>query len=746
MKLLPTFAAFRFEAFSPLWRAALLVLLVVAGAAFLFWTYWGIYRRSGGRRLAWWLLGLRCVGLLLLLLMLAGPVWTRQRERTDPGRVAIVVDTSRSMTLPDATGASRYARAKEAADKIQKALDKGTGPRLKVELFDVNGALLKELPAEPTAGSTDLTKALKKVTARLRSRQLAGVVLISDGVDNTGRQTFTDWDEAGAVIHGVGFPQPVERDLSVRTPQAPRRVLVHNAVPVAVPVGHKGPGETNATVTLRRGREVLATKKVRLPAGDGEQVVSLTCTPDQPGTFELTAEVSRAAGEKDVSNNAINFPLEVGKEPIRVLYLEGYLRYEARFLKERLEDDPDVSLATFVRRLSPDQPAAEASKPKVTEAELNKFDVLILGDMEAAYLDRPAWEAIVRWLDGRNHSLLVLGGYTSFGPQGLRTTPLAERLPVVFAGGAEQQRERPFQLRLTEEGQAHPIFALGDDRVASTKQWHAAAPLDGLCLVQEARKGAAVLAVHPQAEAGGKPAVVIATQRAPGGGQVMALTIDTTWRWGREARARGEPDRLYGRFWSQTIRWLAGRSLDDSRPPLAVSTGKALHDVNEKAVIQVRRLPRPGADLADTRIVVDVINPKGRAVPGLAPSFSKADPNLATVEFTPGEAGRYEVVASLRRGDKVVDNVTTELRVRGADLELETVSTRPDHLKALAEATGGTYREVDDAEEVAAKLTRSERRQSRLERKEYWDSPWLFGAFLLAVTGEWFLRRRNHLV
>jgi hypothetical protein len=130
----------------------------------------------------------------------------------------------------------------------------------------------------------------------------------------------------------------------------------------------------------------------------------------------------------------------------------------------------------------------------------------------------------------------------------------------------------------------------------------------------------------------------------------------------------------------------------------------------------------------------------------LAPSFSKADPNLATVELTPGEAGRYEVVASLRRGDKVVDNVTTELRVRGADLELETVSTRPDHLKALAEATGGTYREVDDAESVAAKLTRSERRQSRMERKEYWDSPWLFGAFLLAVTGEWFLRRRNHLV
>jgi hypothetical protein len=34
----------------------------------------------------------------------------------------------------------------------------------------------------------------------------------------------------------------------------------------------------------------------------------------------------------------------------------------------------------------------------------------------------------------------------------------------------------------------------------------------------------------------------------------------------------------------------------------------------------------------------------------------------------------------------------------------------------------------------------------QVSRTEYWDSPWLFAAFLAAVSGEWFLRRRNHLV
>ena len=84
--------------------------------------------------------------------------------------------------------------------------------------------------------------------------------------------------------------------------------------------------------------------------------------------------------------------------------------------------------------------------------------------------------------------------------------------------------------------------------------------------------------------------------------------------------------------------------------------------------------------------------------------------------------------------------------IRGADLELVDVGTRPDNLKALAQATGGTYSEIDKADEIADLIPRSQRRTLKVHRTEFWDSPWLFGAFLGAISGEWFLRRRNHLV
>jgi hypothetical protein len=710
--------------------------------AFLCWTYRGIYRRSG-RPLAWWLLALRAAGVALLLLMLAKPTWTRATEEAEAGRVAVVVDTSRSMSLPGGAGSTRYGRARRAAEALTAKLNRPTTEgRLEVDLFDIAGAPLKELPMEPTADFTDLTRALRRTQVQMRSRHLSAVVLISDGADTTGRPTFADWEDVAVPIHTVGFARGDDVDLAVREPAAPRRVIAHNEVTVQVPVAKKGRAPCEATVTLRRGREVLATRKVKLGEGDVEQVVSLSHKPEQPGTFELTAAVEGIAAEKDIGNNAVNFALEVVKDPIRVLYVEGFLRNEYTFLVRHFaEKDPDVALVKQPRRAAPDGPERQLAGG-LDEKALEKIDLVILGDMEGDYLTGPQVRALVRWLDGKNRSLLVLGGYESFGPNGFRKTALADVLPVVFSPAPEPQSEKPFTLRLTDRGREHPIFTVSADRVRSEKLWKEATPLDGMPLVARARPGAVVLAVNP-AEG---DAVAIAVQRAPGGGQVMVLCPDTTWKWSRYPRIVGQDDTLYGRFWSQTIRWLAGRAMDDSRPMLSVRTGKPVYDARSKATVRVVRQRRPGMDLGGAEVHVDITDPKGAPVAGLAPRVDSADPDAATVEFYPTLAGRYVVAASLRADGKVLANQSSELRVRGSDLELAGGAPRPDHLRALKEATGGVYADIDDAESVADAVPRKQRRWVRTWRSEYWDSPWLFAGFLAAVTAEWYLRRRNHLV
>lgn len=137
-----------------------LVGLGVVGLAVLVVTYRGIFQRSE-RRLTWALMALRGVGLLALFLALAKPTWTRESRLVDPGRVAVVLDTSQSMGLPDAGGQRRYARARELVGKLGERLRQGT-PRLDIDVVDINGAPLEagDLPAQPTAERTDLVRAV----------------------------------------------------------------------------------------------------------------------------------------------------------------------------------------------------------------------------------------------------------------------------------------------------------------------------------------------------------------------------------------------------------------------------------------------------------------------------------------------------------------------------------------------------------------------------------------------------------
>ena len=712
-------------------------------------TYYRIFERSG-RLLAWGLLGLRIGGILLLLTILANPVW--KQKNIDPGRVVVVLDDSRSMSLTDSSGVSRYDRAKAAVGQLMRALEANhTGPRVAVDLYDVNGDHRDEPPATPTVDHTNLTRALQEAALKARGSHLVtALVLVSDGMDNTGRKDFSDWEDTSVPIHGLGFAavETGDLDLAVRKPAAPERARIHNELRISVPVVKSGAAAAEATVALKLGRDVLASQKVNFGAGPSEQVITLAYTPHQAGDFVFTASVETTAGERNLSNNAAQFPMRIDADPIRVLYIEGFLRYEYKYLKARLEDDPDVALVSVVRRVNPEGLAGAPEKDVLTADALKRMDVVILGDMERKFLSAAEYQQLLRWLDEKNHSLLLLGGYKSFGQEGFRGTPLADALPVVFAAQPPLQSEEPFHLQLTDKGQGHPIFTLSGDRVKDAEAWGDLPPLRGMSLVDRVKPGAEELAVNFAVTENGKPAVVAAVQRAGGGGQVLVLTVDSTWLWSRLPRTHGQADTLYGRFWSQTVRWLAGRGRDEQRPLLTVFPDKPYYDVGKRVLLTIKRQPRADVDLSATQVALEIIGPDGKPLPPEqtpTPRASSGQPDVFTAEFTPSVSGRYEVNATLNADSKVVSNQTTEFRAQGADYELADEGTNPETLKALAKATGGVYLAVDQADKLADKIARKDRMGPE-HRDEFWNSPLLFGAFLLCVSAEWFLRRWNQMV
>jgi uncharacterized membrane protein len=727
------------------------LVMVGGGLLLLAATYRGIYERSR-QRLAWALLALRLAGLAALLLALARPIWTHVSQLVDPGRVAVVVDDSLSMSLPDASGQPRYALATAAVEQLRQQINEADGDAaMTVECFNLTGKPLYDaLPKEPTAERTDLVAAVRQAVGQLRAKPLAGVVLVSDGADNTGLDESQELADLPMPVYTVGFQPDVDSsqlDLAVRNVKAPERVIVQNEVKVDVLVVKTAGPAVEAVVSIRRGGSELASQRVALPAGSMEQLVSVPLKPAEPGTFVLTAAVAAEAGERLAANNAQHFPLQVDAEAIKVLYLEGFLRYEYKFLKARLEDDPDVRLVAIVRRANPEQTDASSQGNLLTAERLKDFEVVILGDMEGSFLTEAEYRALGEWIEA-GHSLLVLGGYRSFGPQGFRGTPLADALPVVFSDGPVAQSEDPFVLQLTEQGRQHPIFQITGDRAKDTALWSTSPQLLGSSMVERAKPGADVLAVNPGIVQQGQPAVVVATQRY-GKGHTLVIAADTTWRWSRLARLAGQADTLFAKFWSQTIRWLAGREMNDDRPPLVVATSRPDYEIGKPVEIRATRQSSDDAQLADAEPKVQIRDDAGKtfAVPVHANS-AEPDTFIGTWHATSG--GRYRAEASLQKAGQTLANQAAEFLVYGSDLELADTSTNPERLRSMAKLTGGLYYDIHDAGRLAENIERRERRLTRVERTDLWDSgksqSVLFVFFLCALTAEWILRRRNHLV
>ncbi|MDP6553720.1 MAG: glutamine amidotransferase [Pirellulaceae bacterium] len=717
------------------------LVLIIAGAGVLCWTYRGIYLRSG-RNVTWGLMALRAAGLLALVLAIAKPTWTDDNESVDPGHLAVVLDNSLSMSLE-----GRFAKATVAVNELRDQIESDrSGPRVAVDIFDLTGTKITgDVPKEPRQERTDLAKATSEALGQLRSKLLVGLVLVSDGVDNTGQEGAARLADAGTPIHSIGFHSDTAAsrlDLEVGEPQAPPRVMVDNEIKVTIPVSKSAGPQLVATVTVRRGGEEFARERVTLAEGTVEQLAPITFTPTEAGSFVFTASVSSDTGEQLLANNSRHFPLQVDADAIGVLYLEGFLRYEYKYLKNRLEDDPDVSLVSVVRRTNPERVDLASGETLITPERLENLDLVILGDMEGDYLSEGEYEALKNWVD-EGHALLVLGGYYSFGADGFRNTPLASVLPVVFSNDGVEQSEEPFVLNLTQYGRQHPIFEITGDSVNDLAFWNTAPQLLGSSLVARAKAGAEVLAVNPNITIDGQPAVVITTGRY-GSGRTMVVTADTTWRWTRLTRVAGKSDTLYSRFWSQTIRWLTGRDIEEKRSQLVVSTNRPDYEVGKEVSIRLRRQAEWQSGEAG-RVAVEVVDGAGKRIPIELRSGS-AEPNLFVASFYPSSSGRFEVNASLTSEGKTVANQTAEFLVHGSDLELADTGTNRSLLKSISQKSGGVYVDVEDTSRLADSIERKERRNARTERTEYWDSPFLFLLFIAAVSGEWILRRKNHLV
>ena len=718
------------------------------------------------------MIGLRAGAAVGALVVFLEPAVELRQVAREPNRIAILIDDSRSMSLaeqPD--GPTRIARA--------RAMLAASGDTLatweqnhKVDFYTfsdtVNPTSLAALAQDDAKGkATLIRKALELVRGRYEGRDLAGVVLVTDGASTGG---FDEDSGDGAVrdflrsldtrVHTVWAARKGLKDLAVAKVLADEFAFVRTVVRIDAVIRTTGLPARQVAVTLSTDGQPLRQKMVDLPAGEHDVTVTFEVTPPRVGRYVYEVSVPVVGGEAVTTNNARSFVVRVIRDKIRVLQVAGQPSWDVRALRQMLKSNRNVDLISFFILRTQDSislvPNDEMSlipfpTRELFETQLPSFDLIILQDFEyLPYGIGDYLENIRSYVEGGG-GLAMLGGSASFTSGGYYGTPVAAALPVdlygPFDAGPVLDTQK-FSPQLTDAGQLHPVTSLryaADENLAA---WKTLPPLEGVNLIAGAKADATVLAVHPRLKTKtGKPMPVIVAGDY-GKGRSLAVTTDTLWKWGFVAAARpGDDGRQYTKFWDSSMRWLIQ---DPDLRNLHVDTDAVEYTPGQTVRATIRLLGRDYQPLP--KGAVDIVVTRGadpaRAVSVMTTKVTTGDDGTAVLELAANagetlEPGVYRVTATATIGGRKVD-ATDIFLVREGGTELDRPVGDPLTLDAIATATNGTSLGAIDS--LPSDLAFDPPRIVRVDRRtdvELWSRPGLLILVIGLLGLEWLLRQRS---
>lgn len=727
----------------PAWAVVLALVLVAISLGVL--VVYELRRRERGG------LAIVATGVLAVLALLAAvvrPVRIAARESVVGAKVIVLADASRSMALPQDGKTRRDVEARALDDLAKKSKDArllvlGFGDGAPFALARKEGeAARSDLPR------SDLTTALRALVTSAEEHPQA-IVVVSDGrLDDPGEELPPAALEAlgrelKVSVHTIATTRDAPADASVRRVSAAGAAVAHVPLPLRVEVGCSGGLSCDElTVTARELREdgppaLLASGLSHLK--DGKGTVDLSITLERAGARIIEVAVTPPSGDAIPENDRRLITFNVARERVRVLHVAGRPTNDVRALRQWLKSDASVDVvAFFILRTQADNPNARQEDlslipfpvDELFTEHLPSFDAVVLQDFDAQpYGLEKHLPALSRYVKGGG-GLIMVGGQNSFVAGGYADTPLAEVLPVALDGspGATAADVANLVPAWTDDGRAAPLLAPLRDLVGEELP-----QMPGANVVGDVRPGGIALWTHPSRKTKtGAPMPILAIGDQ-GDGRSIALAIDGGWLLEFSQLGARSSGRGYGALWDGLLGWL----MRDARFEAGQLELTSPCVANERSKLRVR-LPGSAAE-KDSAVEIRRLDQKD--APKVVVDVAKRAAGSGAIEVTlpPLPAGGYTARLKLGAGPTTRRDFACEA---GGD---EWADSRPDgdRLRALAHATGGSFRYATD--DLALPLPKptvvsAERHVVALA------PPWAWTVMAAVALGvHWFARRRSGL-
>jgi len=730
---------------------ATLIVAVVVGLAVL--TYRRVRVNEGRLRDRIILTTLRVAALALVLFCLFRPTLIVRAAVDQQNVVAVLLDDSRSMQIPDWNGKARGAYVKDQFGKLDSPLLKALSDRFLVRVFRFSSTATRMGSANEmnfSGPQTKLGPALDGARDELAGLPVAGVVLVTDGADTSDASLDPSLlamkaQKIPVFTVGVGSEQ-LPRDVQIDRVNTPRTVLKDASLLVDVVVRNTGYGGRTVTVDVEDEGRIIGSEKVTLPNDGSPAQVRVRAIAAEPGPRLFKFKVSPQEGELVTQNNVRESLVNVRDAREQILYFEGEPRFEMKFLRRAVVDDKNLEVVALQRtadnkymRLFGDEPEDPEELvggfPKTRE-ELFKYRGLILGSVEAGVFSGDQLQMIAEFVERRGGGLLMLGGPRSFGEGGYGGTPVADALPLLIdprTRASDPAGLARLKITPTRPGQAHAVTQIADSESASVTRWGELPQVTAVNAPLQVKPGATVLLNGTDER--GRQQAVLSFQRF-GRGKGIALTAQDTWLWQMHASIPLE-DQTHEHYWRQLMRWL----VDGVPDVVDVRTTSDRIEPGDVVTIEAAVVDKRFVELNDATVVATVARPGGTTMTVPLQWTGERDGQYRGT-FVSTEPGAYEInVDATRGGGQPVGTGVAYVRAAASEAEYFDPTMHAAPLRRIAEETGGKFYTTETAKGIAEDVRYAGRGVTSVEERELWNMPIILITLMGVVCAEWGYRR-----
>lgn len=774
--------------------STLLVIAVLLGV--VLWSVF-LYRSRRGlpSYVRWGLLVARVLVLSLVVISFFEPIAVVRETQEVRRPLAVLVDVSQSMSIKDNRKSSQdvvdaavalgQVNASEVQDADTAALTLNSKEReaiAEASRLDLASALLSNTakPALDTLGEnvdinyyafgdsvrmlgersatgeqalaslsaeqagTSLADALETVARTNRSVPLAGIVLLTDGLDTSTRQAeavVRDLGIQGVEVYPVAVGLTDPDDVSIRNVVMQEVAFSGDKVPIRVQVQSKGYEKRDASLTVRLNGRQVAQKDITLDGGLQFEDIFFNVDEHEKGSADVEIMIEPFADEATPQNNRHTRSVRIVNERINVLCIEGSARWEYRYLRAMLKRDPRIN-ATFIATRAEPAMARNSSEyisrfPDSREEAFN-YDLVILGDVDASFFTGDEFLRLEELVKERGGSLLMLCG-SSYSPSSYAGTPIEQMLPVRFVPGGEWEDidDRLYPV-LTPEGQSSLVMTLEMDQDQNDRVWSRVAPLYRVPALLEPRPGATVLATLSDANSRMEPYPLVAWQRY-GTGKTMMIGTDRLWLLRFKTG-----DKYHWRVWSQCIQFLTLSRLMGEHKRIRLETDRSTYPVNGHVQLYAHLLDDRYEPVMQASFEV-LVTPLD--VPNATPQRIALRPHAKTPGLYEGSMsavhpGTYRVEAN--ESDRDLAN-STEFQVADMQPEMAETSVQVERLGRMAELSGGQMLSFQQIGQLPSLIETTPHEISFTTQVSLWDNAWVLFLLIVLVGTEWIVRRRYDL-